>query len=68
MTGLPDSRLFPWRAGNRCELLVDGECFFPRLLAALAAARQQVALELYLVEPGSCWAALEAALCQAARR
>ena len=68
MTGLPDSRLFPWRAGNRCELLVDGECFFPRLLAAIAAARQQVALELYLVEPGSCWAALEAALCQAARR
>ena len=37
MTGLPDSRLFPWRAGNRCELLVDGECSFPRLLAAIAA-------------------------------
>ena len=41
--------VFPWRAGNRYELLIDGPQFFPRMLAAIANAREQVELELYLM-------------------
>ncbi|MEX6502276.1 phospholipase D-like domain-containing protein [Pseudomonas zhanjiangensis] len=59
---------FPWRAGNRFELLNDGPVFFPRMLASIAAARQRVELELYLVESGACTEALSQALCEAAQR
>ena len=55
-------QVFAWRSGNRFELLLDGQQFFPRLLAAIAAAEQQVELELYLVEDGACAAELVAAL------
>ena len=63
-----DGAVFPWRGGNRFELLVDGGQFFPRMLAAIAAARRQVELELYLVEDGRCTTALSAVLIDAARR
>jgi len=59
---------FPWRAGNRFELLVDGAQFFPAMLAAIAAAREEVLLELYLLEEGRCTEALAQALCATARR
>ena len=39
--------VFPWRSGNRFELLVDGDTFFPRMLAAIAAARRQVEVESF---------------------
>ena len=60
--------VFPWREGNRFELLVDGPEFFPRMLVAIARAQQQVELELYLVEAGSCAQAMVQALVQAAER
>lgn len=60
--------VFPWRDGNRYELLIDGPQFFPRMLAAIAAAREQVELELYLVEAGACAEAMVQALVQAAER
>jgi phosphatidylserine/phosphatidylglycerophosphate/cardiolipin synthase-like enzyme len=60
--------VFPWRAGNRFQLLIDGELFFPRLLAAIDAARSQVELELYLVEAGACAEQLVDGLCRAAAR
>ena len=60
--------VFAWRSGNRFELLLDGPQFFPRLLAAIAAAEQRVELELYLVEDGACATELVAALTAAARR
>jgi cardiolipin synthase len=60
--------IFPWRAGNQFELLLDGPQFFPRMLAAIGAAEQQVALELYLVASGACTDLLIAALCAAAQR
>ena len=60
--------IFPWKSGNRFELLVDGERFFPLMLAAIAGARQDVALELYLVEDGRCSDTLVAALEAAAQR
>ena len=60
--------VFPWRSGNRFELLIDGPAFFPRMLAAIEAAQRQVELELYLVEDGQCSERLVEALCRAAAR
>ncbi|AZC23097.1 MULTISPECIES: phosphatidylserine/phosphatidylglycerophosphate/cardiolipin synthase family protein [Pseudomonas] len=60
--------VFPWREGNRFELLVDGPEFFPRMLVAIARAQQQVELELYLVEAGSCAQAMVEAMVLAAER
>lgn len=60
--------VFPWREGNSYQLLIDGERFFPRMLAAIDAACRQVELELYLVEDGSCATHLIDCLCQAALR
>ncbi|KXU39326.1 cardiolipin synthase B [Ventosimonas gracilis] len=59
---------FPWRAGNRFELLVDGHQFFPAMLEGIQSAKQEVLLELYLVEEGRCSQLLVEALCLAARR
>ncbi|MBC9251639.1 cardiolipin synthase B [Pseudomonas alcaligenes] len=60
--------IFPWKSGNRFELLVDGPAFFPAMLAAIARAERRVALELYLAEDGACCTLLVAALGAAARR
>jgi len=43
---------YPWREGNRFELLIDGERFFPAMLQAIHDARRHVLLEFYLVESG----------------
>jgi phosphatidylserine/phosphatidylglycerophosphate/cardiolipin synthase-like enzyme len=61
-------RIFPWRGGNRFELLLDGSAFFPRMLAAIDGARQQVEIELYLIEDGHCSERLVDTLCRAAER
>ena len=50
--------IFPWKAANRFELLVDGPAFMPAMLADIDAAERLVLLELYLVEDGLCTAAL----------
>lgn len=47
-------RIFPWRSGNGFELLVDGPLFFPRMRAAVEAARESIDFELYLLEAGGC--------------
>ncbi|MDH0895791.1 MULTISPECIES: phosphatidylserine/phosphatidylglycerophosphate/cardiolipin synthase family protein [unclassified Pseudomonas] len=60
--------IFPWRPGNRFELMIDGPAFMPAMLADIAAAERHVLLELYLVEDGHCSAALVEALCAAAAR
>ncbi len=60
--------VFPWRGGNRFQLLIDGEQFFPRMIAAIDAACGQVELELYLAEAGSCASRLVDCLCRAAQR
>ena len=60
--------IFPWKAANRFELLVDGPAFMPAMLADIDAAERLVLLELYLVEDGLCTAALVEALCAAASR
>ncbi|MFK3970108.1 phosphatidylserine/phosphatidylglycerophosphate/cardiolipin synthase family protein [Pseudomonas sp. NPDC087358] len=60
--------IFPWRDHNQFELLIDGPAFFPRMIAAIDGAQQQVELELYLVEAGACAEAVVQALVGAARR
>ncbi|MDH1110095.1 phosphatidylserine/phosphatidylglycerophosphate/cardiolipin synthase family protein [Pseudomonas otitidis] len=60
--------IFPWKSGNRFDLLIDGPSFFPAMLADIDRAEHHVSLELYLVEDGRCSEALVEVLCQAARR
>jgi cardiolipin synthase len=43
---------FTWREGNRFELLVDGERFFPAMLQAIEASKQFLLVEMYLIESG----------------
>ena len=59
---------FPWRRHNRLQLLKDGDVFFPRMLAAIADARQYVLLEMYLFESGRVADRFIDALMDAARR
>jgi cardiolipin synthase len=60
--------LFPWRNGNRFELLVDGRQFFPRMLEAIEKAQRYVLLEIYLFESGSVATRFIDAFVRAARR
>mgnify|MGYP000500924898 FL=1 len=60
--------IFPWRDDNQFKLLIDGPAFFPRMIAAIDNAQQQVELELYLVEAGTCAEAVVRALVDAAKR
>lgn len=59
---------FPWRAGNRFELLIDGASFYPRMLAAIDAARSSILMEMYLVRSGAVLARFIDALLAAAER
>jgi len=43
---------WPWRQGNRFQLLTESDRIFRRMLEAIAAARESVLLEMYLVESG----------------
>lgn len=43
---------FPWRNGNAIKFLVDGEQFFPAMLAAIEQAKKFVLMEMYLFETG----------------
>jgi len=59
---------FPWRGGNKFELLVDGRTFFPRMLEAINKARRDIALEIYLLESGELASHVVEALTRAAAR
>jgi cardiolipin synthase len=59
---------FPWRQGNRFTLLADGEHFYPRMLAAIDAATDSIALEMYLLTSGQVTRRFVAALRRAAER
>ncbi|WP_397451505.1 phosphatidylserine/phosphatidylglycerophosphate/cardiolipin synthase family protein [Pseudomonas sp. NA-150] len=60
--------IFPWRADSQFKLLIDGPAFFPRMIAAIEQAQQQIELELYLVEAGACADVVVQALVNAAQR
>lgn len=59
---------FPWRDGNRFEVLSDGNHFFPRIIDSINAARRYVLIEVYLVESGSVANRIIQALLDAADR
>lgn len=59
---------FPWREGNRFQLLLDGDQFFPAMLDAIDSARDYVALNMYLMSSGSVADHFITALYQAAQR
>lgn len=59
---------YPWRNGNRFTLLVDGDEYFPAMLAAIDAAQQFVLLEHYLVESGETTTGFIQAICAARQR
>lgn len=43
---------FPWRDGNRAEILVDGDVFFSRMIEQIDRARSTIEFEMYLFESG----------------
>ena len=43
---------FPWREGNRFEVLADGVNFMPAMLNAIHSAQNTILLEMYLIESG----------------
>ncbi|MED5607417.1 MULTISPECIES: cardiolipin synthase ClsB [unclassified Pseudomonas] len=57
-----------WHAGNRVELLVNGEAFYPRVFEAIARARREVLLETFIIYEDKVGLALRKALLAAARR
>jgi cardiolipin synthase len=57
-----------WRAGNRVDLLENGEVFFPRVFEAIAQARRSVYLETFIFNADSVGQHLRDVLCAAARR
>lgn len=50
------------------DLLIDGEQFYPRMLAALAEAQHEILLEMYLADSGIIFEQFCAALVAAGRR
>lgn len=63
-----DNYHFPWRSGNHVQLLVDGERFFPAMLAAIGTAKHSVLLEIYLFSSSRTGDEFIAALVAAAAR
>jgi phosphatidylserine/phosphatidylglycerophosphate/cardiolipin synthase-like enzyme len=59
---------FPWREGNRFEILVDGSNFLPHMLDAINSACETILLEMYLIESGSVVDRFITALLDAAER
>jgi len=62
------SASWPWRSGNRFELLADSDQYFERMLQTIEAAAAYVLLEIYLVESGIIAGRFVEALGRAARR
>lgn len=60
--------IYPWRAGNQFQLLVDGPAFFTDWLAHVDKAVGQIDIELYLVSSGKSADRVEEALIAAVQR
>ncbi|WP_343633283.1 cardiolipin synthase ClsB [Roseateles sp.] len=57
-----------WTAGNRIELLENGEEFFPAVFSAIEAARDEVLIETFILFEDKVGLALRDVLIDAARR
>lgn len=55
-----------WISGNKISLLENGEQFYPRVFEVIAAARQEVVLETFILYEDKVGMALHAALLKAA--
>jgi cardiolipin synthase len=55
-------------AGNRLELLICGEEYFPALVAAIDAAGEHIYLETYIFQNDEAGRRVANALCRAAQR
>jgi cardiolipin synthase len=49
---VPRSYRFPWREGNRLQILPDGPTFFARMLESIENARSDIRFEFYFFESG----------------
>jgi phosphatidylserine/phosphatidylglycerophosphate/cardiolipin synthase-like enzyme len=58
----------PLRDDNQLELLINGDVFIPRMLAAIDAAQESIYLEMYLFESGQVATQFIQALKRAAQR
>ncbi|MBC3435658.1 cardiolipin synthase B, partial [Pseudomonas sp. BW16M2] len=38
-----------WSDGNRVELLINGEQYYPRVFEAMAQAREEILLETFII-------------------
>ena len=67
---LPDARPAEgaWRAGNRVELLENGEEFFARAFAAIGEARTEILIETFILFEDKVGNELHRLLVEAARR
>ncbi|MES2818199.1 MAG: cardiolipin synthase ClsB [Pseudomonadota bacterium] len=59
---------YPWREGNRVQLLENGEAFFPRVFAAIEAAKHEVLLETFILFEDKVGKQLQRVLIAAAQR
>ncbi|NML15349.1 cardiolipin synthase ClsB [Azohydromonas caseinilytica] len=57
-----------WTAGNRIEVLENGEEYYPRVFAAIAAARREVVIETFILFDDPVGRQLHAVLLEVARR
>jgi cardiolipin synthase A/B len=57
-----------WRAGNRVELLENGDTFFPRVFDDIKAARSEVLIETFILFDDKVGRQLHSILIEAARR
>lgn len=60
--------VFPWRGGNQFTLLVDGEQFFPRMLAVMEQAQRSILIEMYLCSSGKVFTQFRNVLVAAVQR
>ncbi|WP_060507054.1 cardiolipin synthase ClsB [Pseudomonas sp. NBRC 111124] len=58
----------PWVDGNRVELLINGEQYYPRVFEAMAQAREEILLETFIIYDDKVGQQLQRALIDAARR
>jgi cardiolipin synthase len=58
----------PWVDGNRVELLINGEQYYPRVFEAMAQAREEILLETFIIYDDKVGQQLQRVLIDAARR
>ncbi|MFK3907674.1 cardiolipin synthase ClsB [Pseudomonas monteilii] len=58
----------PWTDGNHVDLLINGEAFYPRVFEVMAAAREEILFETFIIYDDKVGKELRAVLIAAAQR